>query len=175
MADTEQGSPTLRRAGVVAGIGAVLGLLGGGGALLVRRFPPPPWHGRGKPKQQPSVDALREGFEVKDLSAKGLGYVLLGLALSATVLVAIVFGLIALFTHLDREEATSLTAEQRALLAPPAPRVQQDPIADLSRERAREIRAISGYGWDDVGHTNARVPLDRAKALLVGRSLDEGP
>ncbi len=57
---------------------------------------------------------------------------------------------------------------------PPPPNLQPNPYADLDRERAANRAALDGYGYLDPGRTRARIPLDRAMQLTVGRSLDAG-
>ncbi len=131
--------------------------------------------GRGRLSHVPSAEAMREGFEVRDLSARGLAYVLLGLGSSAATLIGIVFGLVALFTHWDRMGDAHFTLAQRAVLTAPAPRLQTYPMVDLRRERERELRGIDGYAWLDAAHTRAHVPISRAMALVDGHSLDESP
>lgn len=51
---------------------------------------------------------------------------------------------------------------------PPAasPRLQAHPAADLAAVRAQQARA-NGYGWVNAQHTVARVPVERAMAILA--------
>lgn len=48
----------------------------------------------------------------------------------------------------------------------PSPRLQAHPAADLAAVRANQARA-DGYGWVNAQHTVARVPVERAMALLA--------
>ncbi len=174
--DPGRGAPIARRIGLLAGITGLAGLAGGLIASSAHReHPPSPSRARGQHTHDVSREAIGDGFEVKDLSAKGLTVILLVLAVSATVLVAIVFAMIALFGHWNREQYAPIPFEQRALVLPPAPRVQADPKADLAAERSREAEALASTGWNDAAHTSAHLSIDRAKALAVGHSLDEAP
>ncbi len=57
---------------------------------------------------------------------------------------------------------------------PPPPNLQPNPYVDLDRERAQARAALDGYGYLDPARTRARIPLDRAMQVVVGRSLDGG-
>jgi hypothetical protein len=54
--------------------------------------------------------------------------------------------------------------------APPAPRLQPSPLADLAAERAREESALAGYGRVDAKQGIARIPIERAMAILAERA-----
>ena len=95
-----------------------------------------------------------------------------------TVAVAAVGGIVGLrlLVHGAYEGAQPrFTAEQRTPVAPPAPNLQADPLAELARLHAAEDKLLDNYAWADAGHTTARIPLDRAKALILGRTLDTAP
>jgi len=55
--------------------------------------------------------------------------------------------------------------------APPEPRLQTTPWADLKTLRADEASYLHGYGWIDQRAGVARIPIDRAKALLLQKGL----
>lgn len=61
--------------------------------------------------------------------------------------------------------------------APPEPRLQTTPWADLKTLRADETSYLHGYGWIDQQGGVARIPIDRAKALLLqkGLAVRQGP
>ncbi len=79
------------------------------------------------------------------------------------------------FREQRREQRPQLTAEQTARLQPPKPNLQAHPVGDLAMLRANENRLLHGYGWIDPGHTRARIPIERALTLMVGRSLEAAP
>lgn len=49
-----------------------------------------------------------------------------------------------------------------------------EPIA-LGEHRATEATALSGYSWVDRGAGRVRIPIDRAKALVIERGLPTRP
>lgn len=55
--------------------------------------------------------------------------------------------------------------------APPEPRLQSDPAADMAAFRARQEASLRSYGWVDKQAGIARIPVDRAMHLLVERGL----
>ena len=54
---------------------------------------------------------------------------------------------------------------------PPEPRLQTRPWADLKKLRAEEAAYLNGYGWVDKQAGVARIPIDKAKALLLQKGL----
>ncbi|WGF90340.1 hypothetical protein [Marinivivus vitaminiproducens] len=75
----------------------------------------------------------------------------------------------------DRAGQPTLTPAQQTELVPPEPRLQAQPQDDLARLRGREAVQLETYGWIDSGHQRARIPLDQAERLMVGRGLDDRP
>jgi hypothetical protein len=47
------------------------------------------------------------------------------------------------------------------------PRLQSDPRADLARLRAEQTGRLQGYAWVDRERGVARIPIERAMALLA--------
>jgi hypothetical protein len=130
---------------------------------------------RGKPSFKPSAQSLAARYETKDLSARGLAIIFASLAATAGALIGIVFGMVALFGHIDRASLPPLTVQQTARIVPPAPRLQRHPFADLTRLREHEARLLHSYAWVDPAHQRARIPVGRAMQLAIGRSLDAPP
>jgi hypothetical protein len=56
---------------------------------------------------------------------------------------------------------------------PPAPRLENDPAADLARLRREEDDKLSSYGWIDREQGVVRIPVDRAIEILAERGLPE--
>ena len=63
----------------------------------------------------------------------------------------------------------------RRRLAPPEPRLQADPAADLRALRAEEDAALAGCAWVDRTRGVVRLPIERAMALLLLRGLPTRP
>lgn len=78
-------------------------------------------------------------------------------------------------TLMDREARLSPPAnplaEKQGARLPPAPRLQVNPARDILEHRRAEDRVLSGWGWVDAEKGIARIPIDRAMALVVERGL----
>ena len=155
------------------------GTLLGTSALVFRRKTAPSTYGeetgRGVPSTPPSRRALSLGFETHDMNPTVMVVVLGSLLAAAGIGVALMFGLLSIF-HSNREaSAPRLTAEQQAHVEPPSPRLQDHPYRDLYARQSYEEGLLNAYLWLDPSHTRARIPIDRAMSLAVGRSLDADP
>jgi hypothetical protein len=53
---------------------------------------------------------------------------------------------------------------------PPAPLLQPHPASDLAQERALQHARLHGYAWVDREAGIARIPIERAMALLEARA-----
>ena len=96
-------------------------------------------------------------------------------AIGGGVLALVVFALVAmhwLLGHFEREQTAARPAAH-ALVAteaprqPPAPRLQEHPIADLEALRARENAQLGGYGWVDQATGRVHIPIERAMELVA--------
>jgi hypothetical protein len=98
-----------------------------------------------------------------------------GAAVGVVVLVLVSFGLMwgMLQALVWREDVMSPPASPLAASfgrrEPPEPRLQVDPVGDLSALRAREAAQLGGYGWVDRQAGVVHIPIDRAMELLVAR------
>ena len=148
----------------------VLLIVGGG---LARRAG---WlKGRAHPAGDPMQEAVELGYEPEDASSIGAARVLLIVGGTAGTAIGIVFILVGLFTASDRAAMPVLTPQQQVQMQPPAPNLQANPFTDIGRLNARERADLDGYRWTDAAHDHARIPIRRAMALAVGRSLDAAP
>jgi hypothetical protein len=104
------------------------------------------------------------------VAAAGLA-VVIGIAL---VITQILFGYYAVREARHSPSANPL-AGAYGRQAPPAPRLQSDPLADLATLRASEDAALRGYGWLDREAGVARIPIERAMDLVAERGLSARP
>ena len=130
--------------------------------------------GRGAPSAPPSRRAKALGFEPRDASARDLAIVMVVFAAGAAAMIGLMFVMLGILHARRTADAPPLTAEQQAVIQPPAPRLQSHPHLELQDLRAREEGLLHAYAWQDVAHQAARIPIERAMALAVGQSLDAG-
>ncbi len=161
---------------------ATAAALVGGVALLGKRRPsagtsgPSAFtSGRGQPTIPANPAATSLGYETEDISAKLAARILAAFAGVAIVSIALLFLMIHLFRSADTADRPALTPQQSAEVVPPGPRLQSAPYHDLHTEQGAEEGRIQAYSWVGQDHKLARIPIDRAMALVVGRSLEPSP
>lgn len=113
------------------------------------------------------------GYETRDIRVRPLLYAGVGLVLLA---VAAQLGMLVLFDAFEAREKL-LGASVRPLASqlrpgtPPEPRLQTSPLSDLQALRAWEDRVLTTYAWVDRGAGVVRIPVQRAKDLVLERGL----
>jgi len=96
-----------------------------------------------------------------------------------SIAAAIAFALIAayLVTHLEVEGPPPWTGAQPG--APPPVQgsaiLQANPAQDIRAFNAQKRALLDGYAWLDTSHTVARIPIERAMALLAERTSGTKP
>jgi hypothetical protein len=66
-----------------------------------------------------------------------------------------------------RDQPVSRLAERLGRRTPPDPQLQARPVDDLRTLRAWEDERLQGWGWVDRDADLARIPIERAMALVV--------
>jgi len=131
--------------------------------------------GRGEPTVPPDPKAASLGYETEDISASMVGRILGGFAAAVVVSVTLLFVMLHFFRGADNAGQPALTTQQSADIVLPGPRLQSDPYRDLRDQHGAEEQKLAGYAWADPAHTRGRIPIDRAMALVAGRSLEPSP
>lgn len=157
----------VRRAMVLAGLavaaGGVIGMAGNAQTA------------RGRHEASPSSKAMRAGHEVKDINVRNVTYIFVGMASTVALVIGIVFLMIWRFHIIEHQGWSSTTPEQRMQVAVPGPHLEVNPLAHLAHHLAMQNKLLHSYGWVDQAHGIARIPIQRAMALTVGKSLDAQP
>ncbi len=160
------------------------GVLLGGMALLnllrpvqpgIADLDPTEVTGRGQPATPPSYRARQAGHETRDLGGGTLTLLVAGLGATVACVIGLMVVLMGYFDHARSAAAPHYTAQQTAVIVPPPPNLQNAPLTDIAQLHEREEKLLEHYAWIDPDHTRARVPIERAMALTVGRSLDATP
>lgn len=112
------------------------------------------------------------GYEPSDVNLRGLWRPLLGLgALIAVTFVLglwIVEGLVQFRTPQPAE--TGWIGRREASQVPPLPRLQIAPDQDLAKLRREEDRLLETYAWINEPEGLARIPIERAMAILANEA-----
>ncbi|KAB1073941.1 hypothetical protein [Methylobacterium planeticum] len=112
------------------------------------------------------------GYEETDVQVGRTALVMGALAGSALLAVALMLWFLTSYSAHERRSQPALTPQQTARVNPPAPNLQPDPFADIDRLRSADAARLDGYAYTDAARRRARIPIDRAMALTVGRALD---
>src|SRR5689334_23020836 len=88
------------------------------------------------------------------------------------------FGLFALFDKIEdktQPQTSPLTRPAAQVSDFPAPSLQTTPWTDLRKLRGSEAEYLHSYGWVDESAGIARIPIDKAKAMLLQKGLPVRP
>jgi hypothetical protein len=144
----------------------------------------------------PANSTSNTGYEHQDISAAGVLYFLLGLAVAGLLVFFIVDGL---YHFLDKRSAaeqapvnplvTNAPTDTRHIPPEyktdsdstdyekyleknfPAPQLETDERIQLNKVRLREENTLSTYDWIDKNAGTVRIPIDRAMDLIAQRGL----
>jgi hypothetical protein len=122
-------------------------------------------------------DVVHEESDINVRAVIWFVIVLTGISLAVDV------AMYGLFKALDYYEVTHEPPASPLAVAPapatggpqPAPGLQTTPWADLKQFRAAQNAQLHGYGWVDEHAGVARVPIEKAKELLLKQGLPVRP
>lgn len=121
-------------------------------------------HAHGQSSKQP-------GYETRDAN---VGLIVLSGVILAIVVVFSFLYMVWLFKHdvghinRSRPVPTPLTELDPV---PPEPRLRVDAAIDMAALRAYENSFLEGYEWTDASRRTARVPIERAIAIVAEQGL----
>jgi hypothetical protein len=104
----------------------------------------------------------------------------LSFAVGMAIVVALAAGLMGILFRVFSNQAAARDPQVSPLALPsgqrpPEPNLLTNEPAGLRKFHEEETRALDGYGWVDQQGGVARVPIEQAKKLLVGRGLPIRP
>lgn len=111
----------------------------------------------------------RPDLDPRDLSVKGIGVFGVGLVVLLVVAGALMWWSSVFLRGLEeaKDPPPPALAEASAPYAPPGPRLQADPAAELAELEKREDLILATWAWVDQEAGIAQVPIERAMELLV--------
>ena len=106
------------------------------------------------------------------ISYSGIVWFVVTLVIVTVVCMVLIWGLFVILErrHVMNDIARSPLAAPQGQL-PPAPNLLTDEPANLHQFRQSEDTALATYGWIDKEAGTVRLPIDRAKELLLQRGL----
>lgn len=103
-------------------------------------------------------------YEKQDIDARPITVSLIVLGVVCLVVIALTGVFFAMLEN--REVSTERRVED---VQPPEPRLQIQERSDMDAVRTIESEELSSYGWEDKANGVVRIPLDRAKQIVVER------
>ncbi len=173
--DSRKPTVLRRLARAIADFGAVAAAVAGTAFVGKHRLSSAANSSGGAGPDRAPTEAASPGYERSDISARGTAMVMAVFATTVALLIAGIFGVIALFHNWDQVARLPLTQEQTTSIPAPPPRLQAHPYADLAAVQAHADALLGSYAWLGPDHARARIPIDRAMAAVVGRPLDAPP
>lgn len=114
-----------------------------------------------------------EPYEQRDLSVRAMTQFLILIFATIIGSVVISYFVFAWIVNVPEPQVPSVRKESRERQLPPEPRVQGFPMRDWENFYREEIRKTTTYGWQDQTMTRARIPVERAKQLILERGLPQ--
>ncbi len=114
-----------------------------------------------------AASAPAVGHETTDADVKPILRFLIGLG---ALLVLVMVGMTLFFNALEsrfQRAGEDVSPLVDTVQVPPGPRLQPNPADDLRRLRTWELERLGGYGWVDQTTGVFRIPIERAKQLVV--------
>ncbi len=96
-------------------------------------------------------------------------------AVGASLLGTFVFLVIAPFVLMWVYSSSVSDVSRKLTIAPPGPRLQVDPEADLKAFRAKEERRLNTYYWVDKKNGIVHIPIDEAMKKLAAEGIGGFP
>jgi hypothetical protein len=110
--------------------------------------------------------------ESTDISIRGVLWFVVILASTVMVIQFAIAGLMKVFEHYEAKNDPFVSPQAvPAGTLPAEPRLQTTPWQDLKQFRADEELILHSYGWVDQKNGVVRLPIDKAKALLLERGI----
>ncbi|MBN1218249.1 MAG: hypothetical protein JXM69_04920 [Anaerolineae bacterium] len=117
---------------------------------------------------------LEVSYEPKDINVRSVAIFGVGLLMLIVAAMGLIWWLL---TSLDNRTAAQQGNQPPAIVAPPEPRLQPNPIdqttsaeEQLKALRAKEEMMLNTYGWVDKEAGIARIPIGRAMELVVTKN-----
>ncbi len=107
-------------------------------------------------------------IEATDVSARAMVRWGIGLIAFTAMSMLLVFGYYAVLHGPIGKQPLKRTAELRL---PPWPRLQSNPARDIRDYRREQAHLAESYGWIDQNRRIVRMPVARARELVLERGL----
>ena len=110
-------------------------------------------------------------FEARDVDASIIGWIAIGVVVSAFLIHGSVALIYAYFNSTASRGSQPVTFVKEAPKQSTLPALQEDPHKDLERLRESERQVLNSYGWVDREKGIARVPIEEAMKRVLEKGL----
>ena len=118
------------------------------------------------------IDNPEVEHEHSDVNVRAILTFALALVIVAAVLQLALYGMLRLMEwNARRNDPARHPLATTQTQAPPEPRLQPDPVADLAKVRVAEEQRLNSYGWVDKEKGVTHIPIEQAMELVVRRGL----
>jgi hypothetical protein len=109
-------------------------------------------------------------YETRDANPSSLARFGIGLAATLVVVWAGMWWLMGYFGRIQNLGPAATPFEQlEESRRPPLPRLQVEPVEDLTAVRAQQSGTLDSYGWVDRSNGIVHIPVERAMDLILER------
>jgi hypothetical protein len=117
------------------------------------------------------------GHEPDTVASRGVVIFLAGMAIAAVAVSILIWGVFRLLASDAKSEDRPLppNVAQALKRVPPAPRLEDRPLALRERLNAQETERLGSYGWVDKSAGTVHIPIERAIDLVAQRGIPDTP
>ena len=119
----------------------------------------------------PPTEAPPVGHETKDVSIRGVLWLAAATAAGIVAAYLLTEGLMGYLQTVAERDDPQLSPLAEERIEPPAPRLQNAPIADFHQFNESQNDVLDSYGWVDKQQGVVRIPVSRAMDLVMERGL----
>ena len=110
-------------------------------------------------------------FEARDVNASVIGWVAVGVVVSAVLIHAIVGAVYGYFVRTEFRNRQPITMVHQPAPSPTVPSLQVNPSTDLERLEQSEQTVLTSYGWVDQQKGTVHIPIDEAMKRVLAKGL----
>ena len=123
-----------------------------------------------------SLENVDTHHEESDINVRAIIWFVVVLGSIVLAINVSMWGMFRVLQHFERTNEPYVTPLARpAGETPPEPRLQTTPWTDLHTFRADQQQYLDGYGWVDEKLGVARIPIGKAKEMLLQRGIPVRP
>jgi hypothetical protein len=131
-----------------------------------------PSHGHGHDGGPASPESVAIGHELKDVRVRPLVFSIVGVFILLFASFGLVFGIMAFAGDGIQDVGNQLNPTAIQAQLPPGPLLEQNPRGNTDAIIAEQNAQLTSYGWVNERAGTARIPIDRAKELLLEQGVD---